>query len=89
MPGAVAFGASWVACAGGDRELIHAAYIIHPFPLEGTLNKAGPNPFDKKPTLGFSAHGALKRSDYGITGLTPMIGDDVSITIEAEFNHAP
>ena len=62
--------------------------VTKPLTLEGTLNKVGPNPFDKRPTLGFSAHGELKRSEFGLTGLIPMIGDDVSITIDAEFNHA-
>jgi polyisoprenoid-binding protein YceI len=70
-----------------DGELtLHG--VTKPLTLEGTLNKVGPNPFDKKPTLGFSAHGALKRSEFGMSGLIPMIGDDVSITIDAEFNHA-
>ena len=70
-----------------DGELtLHG--VTKPLTLEGTLNKVGPNPFDKRPTLGFSAHGALKRSEFGLTGLIPMIGDDVSITIDAEFNHA-
>lgn len=63
--------------------------VTKPLTLEGTLNKVGPNPFDKKPTLGFSAHGVLKRSEFGVSGLLPMIGDEVSITIDAEFNHAP
>jgi polyisoprenoid-binding protein YceI len=54
--------------------------------LDATFNKLAPNPFDQRPTLGFSAHGTLKRSDFGITGLLPMIGDEVSIVIDAEFN---
>jgi polyisoprenoid-binding protein YceI len=62
--------------------------VTKPLTLAGTLNKVGPNPFDKKPTLGFSAHGELKRSDFGLSGLLPMIGDEVSITIDAEFNRA-
>jgi polyisoprenoid-binding protein YceI len=62
--------------------------VTKPLTLEGTLNKIGPNPFDNKPTLGFSVHGALKRSDFGVAALIPRIGDDVTITIDAEFNHA-
>ena len=60
--------------------------VTKPFTLEATLNKAGPNPFDKRPTLGFSARGVLKRSEFGVSGLVPMIGDDVTIVIDAEFN---
>jgi polyisoprenoid-binding protein YceI len=60
--------------------------ITKPLTLEARLNKAGPNPFDKKPTLGFSATGALKRSDFGMSNYLPMIGDVVTLTIDAEFN---
>jgi polyisoprenoid-binding protein YceI len=56
--------------------------------LHAKLNKAAPNPFDKRPTLGFSATGSLKRSDYGITTYIPVIGDVVTVTIDAEFNHS-
>jgi polyisoprenoid-binding protein YceI len=60
--------------------------VTKPLILDATLNKVGPNPFDQRPTLGFSAHGTLKRSDFGITALLPFIGDEVRITIDAEFN---
>lgn len=60
--------------------------VTKPLTLEARLNKAGPNPFDKKPTLGFSATGALKRSDFGMSNYLPMIGDVVTLTIDAEFN---
>jgi polyisoprenoid-binding protein YceI len=60
--------------------------VTKPFVLKGTLNKAGANPFDKRPTLGFSAQGTLKRSEFGVSGLLPMIGDEVSVTVDAEFN---
>jgi polyisoprenoid-binding protein YceI len=63
--------------------------ITKPLTLEARLNKAGPNPFDKKPTLGFSATGALKRSDFGMSNYLPMIGDVVTLTIDAEFNRPP
>lgn len=60
--------------------------VTKPLTLQARLNKAGPNPFDKKPTLGFSATGSLKRSDFGMSSYLPMIGDDVTLTIDAEFN---
>jgi polyisoprenoid-binding protein YceI len=62
--------------------------VTKPMVLSAKLNKAGLNPFDKTPTLGFSATGSLKRSDFGITTFLPMIGDAVEITIEAEFRRA-
>lgn len=60
--------------------------VTKPLTLHAKLNKAAPNPFDKRPTLGFSATGSLKRSDFGISTYVPMIGDVVTITIDAEFN---
>jgi polyisoprenoid-binding protein YceI len=62
--------------------------VTQPLTLHAKLNKAAPNPFDKRPTLGFSATGSLKRSDYGITTYIPVIGDVVTMTIDAEFNHS-
>jgi polyisoprenoid-binding protein YceI len=56
--------------------------------LDAKLNKSGPNPFDKTPTLGFSATGSLKRSDFGIVTYIPMIGDLVQITLDVEFRRA-
>lgn len=60
--------------------------ITKPLTLQATLNKAAPSPFDKRPTLGFSASGSLKRSDFGISTYAPLIGDVVNIQIDAEFN---
>jgi polyisoprenoid-binding protein YceI len=62
--------------------------ITKPIVLHAKLNKQGPNPFDKRPTVGFSATGSLARSEYGIANLIPLIGDAVDITIDAEFNHS-
>ncbi len=70
-----------------DGELtLHG--VTKPITLQAKLNKAAPNPFDKRPTVGFSATGTLKRSDFGVSTYVPIIGDVVSITIDAEFNHA-
>ena len=62
--------------------------VTKPLVLHAKLNKLGPNPFDKRPTVGFTATGSLKRSDFGISTAVPVIGDEVRITIDAEFNHA-
>lgn len=43
------------------------------------------HPFSKRPLLGFSATGTLKRSDYGMSALIPMVGDEVKIAVEAEL----
>ena len=62
--------------------------VTKPITLDVTFNKAlGNHPFKNKPALGFSATGTLKRSDFGMKTYIPSIGDDVQITIEAEFIH--
>lgn len=63
--------------------------VTKPLTLHAIFNKAGPNPFDKAPTLGFTATGSLKRSDFGVSSYVPIIGDVVDITIDAEFNQKP
>jgi polyisoprenoid-binding protein YceI len=46
---------------------------------------AGANPMSKAYTVGFDAHGSLKRSEFGVTKYLPLIGDEVEITISAPF----
>lgn len=62
--------------------------ITKPLVLHAKLNKLAPNPFNHRPTVGFTAHGSLKRSDYGIASMIPLLGDKVSINIDAEFDAA-
>lgn len=70
--------------------------ITRPVTLEATFNGgyAG-HPMDPNARIGFSAHGSLLRSDYGMTfgipapGTTMGVGDEVEIIIEAEFNGPP
>lgn len=65
----------------GDLTILETT---KPAVLDVTFNKAGVHPFNQKYVAGFSATAAIKRSDYGMTYGLPMIGDDVSITIEVE-----
>ncbi len=60
--------------------------VTKPISLDIKFNGAmKKQPFSKKPTLGFSAHGELKRSDWGFTTYVPNIGDNIELIIEAEF----
>ncbi len=59
--------------------------VTKPVTLDVRLNGAGPNPFNRAPTIGFSATGTVKRSEFGSTAYAPGIGDDVQLVIEAEF----
>ena len=59
----------------------------HPLTLSATFNGAGKSFGHRGKTLGFSAMGQLKRSDFGLTHLINFgIGDEVTLAIETEFN---
>lgn len=60
--------------------------VTKPLALDVTFNGAfAEQPFSKSPTLGFSATGSLTRSDWGLDTYTPLIGDEVTLQIEAEL----
>ena len=58
--------------------------VTKPLSLAVTFNGVGKG-MDGITRAGFSAHASLKRSDFGMTTLLPVVGDDVAIDIEAEF----
>ncbi len=70
--------------------------VTKPVTLEATYNGgyAG-HPMDPHARIGFSAHGTLKRSDFGMSygipapGTTMGVGDEVTVIIETEFNGPP
>ena len=59
--------------------------VTRPIVLAVTLNGAMDHPALNKPVIGFSASGALLRSDFDLDRFIPMIADQVEIRIEAEF----
>jgi polyisoprenoid-binding protein YceI len=59
--------------------------VTRPLVLHAKINMIGKSPFGGAQTAGFTATGALKRSDFGMKTMLPLIGDDVSITIDTEF----
>lgn len=58
--------------------------VTKPVTLDVIYNGGG---VDKNGTarMGFSATTQIHRSDFGVTKYAPMVGDDVSVVIEAEF----
>lgn len=59
--------------------------VTKPVTLDLKLVGLGVHPMTKKPAFGVSAHGVFKRSDFGSTDLSGVIGDDVEIMIDGEF----
>lgn len=53
--------------------------------LDVVLNKVGENFRSKKPMIGISAKTRIKRSEWDLGQYTPLVGDDVDISIEIEF----
>ena len=70
------------------RGMLTIRDITKPVTLNVTLDKLGPNLITNKQTAGFTATTHLKRSDFGMTTLLPLLGDDVKIDIGAEANKA-
>jgi polyisoprenoid-binding protein YceI len=67
----------------GDLTLLG---VTKPVVLKVTFNGGmAAHPMTKKPAIGFSATGSVKRSEFGLTGGIPFVGDDVAVSIEAEM----
>jgi polyisoprenoid-binding protein YceI len=60
--------------------------VTKPVTLAATFNGGGVNPATKAVVVGFNATGTVKRSEFGLGALEPMVGDDVTLTISAEFD---
>ncbi len=86
-----------ISVTGSNQLHIEGELDLHgvkqPVSLEATYNGgyAG-HPMDPHARIGFSAHGSLKRSQFGVAygipgpGSTMGVGDDVQIIIEAELS---
>jgi polyisoprenoid-binding protein YceI len=61
--------------------------VTKPVELDVTLNGTAIHPYTKKTIAGFKVSGLIKRTDFGISMDTPsaMLGDEVTITANAEF----
>jgi polyisoprenoid-binding protein YceI len=70
--------------------------ITRPMTLDATFNGGYPgHPMDPNARIGFSAHGFLNRSEFGMGFGVPEpgskfgVGDRVEVIVEAEFNGPP
>ena len=96
----MSFHSKSVEVTGTNTFRIHGELTLHgvtkPVMLDATYNGgyAG-HPMDPHARIGFSAHGVLKRSEFGISygipapGTTMGVGDEVSIILELEFSGPP
>lgn len=86
---AASFVSTKIVPLGKGEAKIFGQFTLHgvtkPLVLTARLVGAGPNPFDKKFSVGFSATGTVKRSEYGVTKYVPLVGDEVKLSIAAAF----
>jgi polyisoprenoid-binding protein YceI len=92
----IVFRSERVSMSGANSMKIAGTLSLHgvtrPWVLSGTYNGGFAGmPMDPRARVGFSAHGSMKRSDFGMGfGLPPPgtkmgVGDVINVSIEAEF----
>jgi polyisoprenoid-binding protein YceI len=97
----IVFRSDKIRMTGAKSMVITGTLDLHgvtrPVVLTGTYNGGYPGmpKMDPQARVGFSAHGAFKRSDFGMTygvpapGTTMGVGDLIDFSIEAEFTGPP
>ncbi|WP_290887357.1 YceI family protein [Arenimonas sp.] len=82
------FKSTGVTAAGEGALKVAGDLTIHgvtrPVVLDVTINKIGEHPMRKVPAAGFDATTTILRSDYGVGGYVPVVGDEVRIDITVE-----
>jgi polyisoprenoid-binding protein YceI len=59
--------------------------ITKPVTLDVTFNGGAQNAFSGKYTLGFSGTAKFSRAEFGLNAWAPAVGDEVTLTLRAEF----
>ena len=84
----VTFKSTEVQPLGGNKFKVTGNLTVHgvtkPVVLDATLNKVGPHPMTKAPSIGFDATASIKRSDFGVGAYVPNVSDDITIRITTE-----
>ena len=84
----VTFESTSLATSGGKTGTLTGMLTLHGVTKPVTLNATLQSPDLTGDRLDFSVKGTLKRSDFGMNGYMGMIGDDVTLDIQAEFARA-
>lgn len=82
------FKSSKVTVLGKDKLSVAGDLTIHgvtkPVVFDVTVNSTAEHPMRKSPAAGFDATATIKRSDFGVTKMIPMVPDDVKLSISME-----
>ncbi len=87
----ITFKSKSVQAAGTGKLKITGDLTIHGTTKEVVLDVDGPSAPVKDPRgnqhVGASASTTINRKDFGVGGANPMVGDDITITIDVELVH--
>ena len=85
----ISFKATKVTMTGPGKADVVGDLTLHgttkPVVLHAVFHGAGVDPLNKHYTVGFDASARIKRSEFGVSTLVPLISDDVDIIISAAF----
>jgi polyisoprenoid-binding protein YceI len=85
----ITFKSKKVEAAGAGKLKVTGDLTIHGVTKEAVLDVDGPSAPIKDPwgnnRVGASASTKINRQDYGVSGGSPMVGDDIPITIDMEL----
>ena len=61
------------------------AGISKPVTLDVTINAAAMSQMNRREMIGFAANGSVNRSDFGMTQFDELVGDELSLNVQVEF----
>ena len=90
----IAFKSTSIEVTGPQTGKVTGDLTLHgvtkPVTLDVTFIAGMQSPMKNAYVIGFSATGTIKRSEFGITEYLDFgLGDDVTITVDTEFDHKP
>jgi polyisoprenoid-binding protein YceI len=90
---AIGFRSTAITVTGENRGRMEGVLTIRgvdrPVVLDVTFNRAGINPINRMQTIGFSATGTIRRSEFGVSAFLGPLGDDITVAIEIEAMRPP
>ena len=82
------FDSTGLSMTGGKAGRLMGLLTLHGVTKPVTLNATLMSPDLTGDQLAFSVKGVLKRSDFGMTSYAGVIGDDVTLDLDVEFDRA-
>lgn len=71
-----------------QRGVLHGDLTLagrtRPVELQLQLNKLGPNRITQQASVGLSAQGTIRRSDFGLGAYADLVGDEIKVQIQIE-----